>query len=99
MWPVKGGQIGNVSYEVPWNNPKASVQEFSPRGGDIDRNGVVWLSLASGHLASFDRREGRLKSRGVWSLCSTRALTHIEGGKGTRGDVLKFQVRADPLAR
>jgi hypothetical protein len=24
---------------------------------DIDRNGVVWAALASGHLASFDRRK------------------------------------------
>ena len=30
---------------------------FSPRGRDIDRNGVVWAALASGHLASFDRRK------------------------------------------
>jgi hypothetical protein len=44
-------------YEVPWNNPKASVQGFSPRGLDIDTNGVVWAVLASGHLASFDRRK------------------------------------------
>jgi hypothetical protein len=28
---------------------------YGPRGGDIDRNGVYWASLASGHLASFDR--------------------------------------------
>jgi hypothetical protein len=28
---------------------------YGPRGGDIDRNGVYWVSLASGHLASFDR--------------------------------------------
>ena len=42
-------------YEVPWNNPNAKVQGFSPRGLDIDRNGVVWTVLASGHLASFDR--------------------------------------------
>jgi len=28
---------------------------YSPRGMDIDRNGVVWTPLASGHLASFDR--------------------------------------------
>ncbi len=42
-------------YEVPWNNPKAPVQGFSPRGMDIDRNGVVWTVLASGHFASFDR--------------------------------------------
>jgi hypothetical protein len=44
-------------YEPPWNNPKAQVQGFSPRGMDIDRNGVAWVALASGHLASFDRRK------------------------------------------
>jgi hypothetical protein len=30
---------------------------YGPRGGDIDRDGVFWASLASGHLASFDRRK------------------------------------------
>ena len=30
---------------------------FGPRGGDIDSQGVVWVSLASGHLGSFDRRK------------------------------------------
>jgi hypothetical protein len=44
-------------YELPWNNPKAPVQGFSPRGLDIDTNGVVWTVLASGHFASFDRRK------------------------------------------
>jgi hypothetical protein len=29
---------------------------FGPRGGDIDTQGVVWVSLASGHIGSFDRR-------------------------------------------
>ncbi len=42
-------------YELPWGNPEAPVQGYSPRGMDIDRNGVVWAPLASGHLASFDR--------------------------------------------
>jgi len=44
-------------YEPPFNNPKASVQGFSPRGMDIDRNGVAWVALASGHMARFDRRK------------------------------------------
>ncbi len=44
-------------YEVPWNEPKAPVNGYGPRGMDIDRNGVVWVPLASGHLASFDRRK------------------------------------------
>jgi hypothetical protein len=44
-------------YEVPWNNPKAPVSGYSPRGLDIDRNNVVWVVLSSGHMASFDRRK------------------------------------------
>ena len=35
------------------SNPGA----YGIRGMDIDRNGVVWSSLSSGHLASFDRRK------------------------------------------
>ena len=42
-------------YEVPWNNPKATVQGFAPRGMDVDSKNVVWTVLSSGHLASFDR--------------------------------------------
>ncbi len=30
---------------------------YGGRGGDIDRNGVFWTSLASGHLGEFDRRK------------------------------------------
>jgi len=44
-------------FEVPWDDPKASGRGFSPRGFDVDRNGVAWVALASGHLASFDRRK------------------------------------------
>jgi hypothetical protein len=44
-------------YEVPWNNPKAPVSGYSPRGMDVDRNNVAWVALGSGHLASFDRRK------------------------------------------
>jgi hypothetical protein len=42
-------------YEPPVDDPRAPVHGYSPRGMDIDSNGVVWASLASGHLASFDR--------------------------------------------
>ena len=44
-------------YELPWNNPAAKVQGFGPRGLDIDRNGVIYTVIASGHLAAFDRRK------------------------------------------
>jgi hypothetical protein len=30
---------------------------YGPRGFDIDRNGVAWVPLSSGHMASFDRRK------------------------------------------
>ena len=172
---------------------------YGPRGGDIDRDGVFWSSLASGHLASFDRRkckgplngpnalgkhcpegwtlyrvpgpqfkgvtesgsvessyytwvdqfdtfglgknvpiatgnlndgllalvdgkfvvlrvpypmgyytkwlDGRIddaakgwKGRGLWSTTSTRAPFHMEGGKGTRPKVVRFQLRPSPSA-
>ncbi|OGA17723.1 MAG: hypothetical protein A3H32_10635 [Betaproteobacteria bacterium RIFCSPLOWO2_02_FULL_63_19] len=37
-------------YKVPKN-------ALGIRGGDIDKNGVVWGSLSNGHLGSFDRRK------------------------------------------
>jgi hypothetical protein len=44
-------------YEVPFNDPKASGSGFAPRGMDVDSKGVVWTTLSSGQLASFDRRK------------------------------------------
>ena len=190
-------------YEPPLKDPQkpdAGYKGFSPRGMDIDRNGVIWTVLASGQLASFDRRkckgplngpaatgqqcpegwtlysvpgptlraadsiaadsnyydwvdqydtlglgkntpiatgndsdsllalnpadgkfvvlrvpypmgfyaksmDGRIddasagwKGKGLWSTYATRAPQHIEGGKGTRSKVVKFQLRPNPLA-
>ena len=55
---VFGGRGGILRYD-----PDTQLSEiyyvpmpgFGPRGGDIDSKGVVWVSLASGHLGSFDR--------------------------------------------
>ena len=44
-------------YELPLDKAGNPVAGFSPRGGDVDRTGVYWTALASGHLASFDRRK------------------------------------------
>ena len=181
-------------YEVPLD-----AGAYGIRGMDIDRNGVVWSSLSSGHLASFDRRkckvlngptaigkhcpegwtlhtlpgpnfeslkeagsaeasyytwvdqfdtfglgkdvpiatgnlndsllalvdgkfvnlqvpyplgfyakwmDGRIddpksgwKGRGLWATTGTRTPFHMEGGKGTKPKVVKFQLRPDPLAK
>ena len=48
-------------YELPMKGG-SPVQGFSPRGGDVDRNGVYWAALASGHMASFDRRKCKVLS-------------------------------------
>ncbi|MBL8687516.1 MAG: carboxypeptidase regulatory-like domain-containing protein [Rhodospirillaceae bacterium] len=61
-----GGRPGAVIRVDPGPNPPATalteiyyppMPGFGIRGGDIDRNGVVWVSMASGHLGSFDRRK------------------------------------------
>jgi hypothetical protein len=66
IWGSVLGFPGAVVRLNPGPNPPdttlAEVYEppmpgFSPRGGDVDRNGVYWTALASGHLASFDRRK------------------------------------------
>ncbi len=66
IWGSVLGFPGAVVRLNPGTNPPetalAEVYEpptpgYSPRGGDVDRNGVYWTALASGHLASFDRRK------------------------------------------
>jgi hypothetical protein len=66
IWGTVLGFPGAVVRLNPGPNPPetalAEVYEppmpgYSPRGGDVDRNGVYWTALASGHLASFDRRK------------------------------------------
>lgn len=42
-------------YELPLDDQGEPIEGFSPRGMDVDRNGVAWVALASGHMASFDR--------------------------------------------
>ncbi len=66
IWGTVGvfGGKGAVVRVVPGSNPPATALSeiynvpepgFGPRGGDIDSKGVVWVSLGSGHLGSFDR--------------------------------------------
>ena len=66
IWGTSLGFPGYVVRLNPGPNPPetalAEVFEpplpgYGPRGGDIDRNGVFWASLSSGHLGSFDRRK------------------------------------------
>jgi len=66
IWGSTFGYPGSVVRIAPGSNPPATAiaevynvpaPGFGSRGADIDRNGVVWVSLGSGHLGSFDRRK------------------------------------------
>jgi hypothetical protein len=46
-----------------------------------------------------DDPKGGWKGKGLWATTGTRTPFHMEGGKGTRPKVVKFQLRPDPLAR
>ena len=210
IWGTSLGFPGYVARFNPGPNPTETglteiyeapveMNGYGVRGMDIDRNGVAWVSLSSGHLGSFDRRkckvlngptatgkhcpegwtlyplpgpqfeslnesgsvessyytwvdqfdtfglgkdvpiatgnlndallalvdgkfvtlrvpyplgfytkwmDGRIddpkagwKGKGLWATFGNRTPFHIEGGKGTKSKVVKFQLRPDPLAK
>ena len=66
VWGTVVGYPGSIVRVTPGANPvETAISEvydvpapgFGPRGGDVDRNGVYWVSLASGHIGQFDRRK------------------------------------------
>lgn len=72
IWGTSLGYPGALVRLTPGANPPATalaevfeppmkdgkpVAGYSPRGGDVDRDGVFWAAMASGHMASFDRRK------------------------------------------
>jgi hypothetical protein len=72
VWGTVVGYRGYIVRVAPGPDPtRTALTEiyeppapgFGPRGGDVDANGVFWVSLASGHLASFDRRKCRANTR------------------------------------
>ncbi|MBI3048853.1 MAG: carboxypeptidase regulatory-like domain-containing protein [Acidobacteria bacterium] len=65
VWGTVLGYPGAIVRVQPGPNPietalteiyQPPAPAFGPRGGDVDSNGVYWVSLASGHLGRFDRR-------------------------------------------
>src|SRR6202045_1223263 len=66
IWGTIRASPGSIVRLDPGSNPPETalaeiynvpMPGFGPRGGDIDSQGVVWVSLASGHIGSFDRRK------------------------------------------
>jgi len=54
---------------------------------------------ARGMDGRIDDANAGWKGRALYSNYGTHFVWHIEGGKGTKGKIVKFQVRPDPLAR
>jgi hypothetical protein len=88
---VFGGTPGFLRFD-----PKTQLSEiynvplpyFGIRGGDIDKNGVVWASASSGHLVSFDRRQckGPLNGpKATGDHCPEGWAGHQYPGPGFRG--------------
>jgi hypothetical protein len=76
-----------------------SLQALMPDG--------TWVVLRVAYPQGFHTRglDGRIddpaggwKGRGVWATYAAGATWHIEGGKGVRPKLVKFQFRPDPLA-
>jgi hypothetical protein len=66
VWGSVLGMPGTIVRLAPGSNPpETALAEiyrvpkpgFGARGADIDGKGVVWVSLGSGHIGSFDRRK------------------------------------------
>jgi hypothetical protein len=66
IWGATLGVPGAVVRLAPGANPPETalaevynvpLPGFGARGADIDGQGVVWVSMGSGHMGSFDRRK------------------------------------------
>ena len=79
VWGTVVGYRGYIVRVAPGPDPthtalteiyEPPAPGFGPRGGDVDSNGVYWVSLASGHLASFDRRKCHAKPTATGQQCA-----------------------------
>ncbi len=89
---VFGGAPGFLRFD-----PKTGLSEvfnmpkpgFGIRGGDIDKQGVLWGSGSSGHLVSFDRRKCKAPLNGPAALgdhCPEGWAFHRYPGPGFKGE-------------
>ena len=96
VWGTLRGSPGAIVRIDPTKNPHKSLAEqynvplpgFGPRGGDIDKQGRVWVSLASGHMGVFDRRlcKGPLNGpKATGNHCPEGWAFHQYPGPGLQG--------------
>jgi hypothetical protein len=96
VWGTLRGNPGAIVRVDPGKNPHRALSEmynvplpgFGPRGGDIDKQGRVWVSLASGHMGVFDRRlcKGPLNGpKATGDHCPEGWAFHQYPGPGFKG--------------
>ncbi len=92
----RGATSGVVRLAPGASPPQTAIAEvynvplpgFGVRGADIDSKGVVWVSLSSGHLGSFDRRKckGPLNGpKATGDHCAEGWSFHTYPGPGFQG--------------
>jgi hypothetical protein len=99
IWGSSLAHPGYILRVAPGANPpetaltevyKIPLPGFGIRGMDVDRDGVAWLPLDSGHIASFDRRkcEGPLNGPGAekGEKCPEGFSFYALPGPGFQGD-------------
>jgi hypothetical protein len=97
VWGSFRGNVSGVVRLIPGSNPPETalaevynvpLPGFGVRGADIDGKGVVWVSLASGHLGSFDRRKCKAPLNGPRATgdhCAEGWSFHQYPGPGFEG--------------
>jgi streptogramin lyase len=96
VWGAIRGNPGSIVRIDPTKDKLKPLSErynvplpgFGPRGGDIDKQGRVWVSLASGHMGVFDRRlcKGPLKGpKATGDHCPEGWAFHQYPGPGFKG--------------
>lgn len=97
VWGSVLGFPGAIVRLAPGSNPPATalaevynvpLPGFGARGADIDSQGVVWVSLGSGHMGSFDRRKCKAPLNGPAATgdhCPEGWSFHQYPGPGFRG--------------
>ncbi len=99
VWGSNLAHPGYILRLAPGANPpdtalaeiyKVPLPGFGIRGMDVDRKGVVWLPLDSGHIASFDRKKckGPLNGPGAekGEKCPEGFAFYPLPGPGFQGD-------------
>ncbi len=97
IWGAVLGVPGAVVRLAPGKNPpETAIAEiynvpmpgFGARGADIDSKGVVWVSLGSGHMGSFDRSKCKAPLSGPKATgdhCPEGWTFHQYPGPGFKG--------------